>query len=121
MASKAYAAQGPTGEFSGVPKMQQRITDPKTGIMDVSWWRFFQILAGAPQQESNVVLGASPTAYTATSDSQILISGGTGVSLQLTRKNTYNLPSTIGYFPVSDGDILTITYATPPTVTIFPC
>jgi hypothetical protein len=109
--------------------MNQAIGDVKNAKGDIIGkayvgtilWRFFQILAGPPMQESAVILGNSPTAFVAPTDSQILIVGGTGVSLTITRKGTYNLPSTIGYFPVSDGDILTITYTTAPTVTYFPC
>lgn len=117
--SKAYIVASGIGDVAGVPKPESPIAGsfPPTQ----AWWRFFNILDGPPQQEANIVLGASPTTFIVPSDCQILITGGTGVSLQYTRRGTYNLPTNIGYFPLSDGDALTITYASAPTCTYFPC
>ena len=127
--SKAYVNTQGTGDQAGIPKMNQPIGEVRDrqgqpigqAFMGQILWRFLNILDGPPQQEAPIVLGASPTTFICPSDCQILITGGTGVSLQYTRKGTYNLPSSIGYFPLSDGDALTITYATVPTAIYFPC
>jgi hypothetical protein len=118
--SNAYINPAGIGDAAGVPKPAMAIADAQ-GRVTPSWWRFFNILDGPPQQEAPVILGSSPTTFVVPSDCQILIAGGTGVSLQYTRKGTYNLPTTIGYFPLSQGDALTITYSTAPTVVYFPC
>ena len=125
MATNSYVTPGTPprqqDSVSGVPKSNQQIVDPQTGIIRSNWWRFFQSISTSPQPEMAVVLGASPTTFTATSDSQVLITGGTVSSVTYTRKGTYNLGFTSGFFPMSIGDSITITYTVAPTVVYFPC
>jgi hypothetical protein len=118
---KAYIAPGPIGDAAGIPKPQSPIAGDLPCNRD--WWRFFQILDGPPQQEANVVLPAAPASadFRVPNDCQILIQGGTVSSITYTRKGTYTLGFTSGYFPLSEGDIITITYTVAPTVTYFPC
>jgi len=120
MATSSYLTTGNTGDFVGIPKPEAPIAKPQSGAVEQAWWRFFNALAGKAQTESAVVVGASPTAYTASARGQMLVTGGTVSSITITRKNMYTPGPTSGFFPMSVGDILTITYSGLPTVTWFP-
>jgi len=123
--STAYIVSSGIGDIAGIPKPEQPIAR-QGGFVEHSWWRFFNILAGPPQQEAVITLGPSPTSFTVPSDCQILIQdpGSKITKIQYTRRNTYTLGFTSGYFPLSDGDTITITYNTgapTPVCTYFPC
>ena len=118
--STAYINSSGIGDAAGIPKPEQP-TAREGGYVSQSWWRFFNIISGPPQQEANIVLGASPTSFTVPSDCQILIQGGNVTQIQYTRRGTYVLGFTSGYFPLSDGDTITITYTVAPTAVYFPC
>ena len=120
MASSAYLTPGNTGDFAGIPKPEAPIAKKDSGAVEQAWWRFFNAIAGTPNTESAVILGASPTAFKASQRGELLVTGGTVSSITVTRKNTYTPGGTSGFFPMSPGDIVTITYAVLPTVTFFP-
>jgi hypothetical protein len=120
MASSSYLTPGNVGDFTGIPKPEAPIAKPNSGAVEQAWWRFFNAVAGTPSTESAVVVGASPTAFKATQRGQLLVTGGTVSSITVTRKNTYTPGGTSGYFPMSPGDVVTITYTGLPTVTFFP-
>lgn len=86
------------------------------------WYRFFQALyAGqAPSNEVSIPLGATPFSYTAPSRGWVLVNGGTVSAVQFTRSVTTLTGQTQGIFPVSQGDVLTVTYTGTPALLFVP-
>lgn len=120
MASSSYLTPGNMGDFTGIPKPEAPIAKKDSGACEQAWWRFFNAIAGVPGTESAVIVGLSPTSFRATQRGQLLVTGGTVSSITVTRKNTYTPGANSGYFPMSPGDVITITYSGLPTVTFFP-
>ena len=121
MASQSYLTPGTTGDFTGIPKPEAPIAKKDSGAVEQAWWRFFNAIAGTPQTESAVVVGTSPTFYKASQRGQMLITGNAASAVTITRKNTYTPGPVSGYFPMSPGDIITVTYGGgAPTLTFFP-
>jgi hypothetical protein len=87
-----------------------------------AWYRFFTgIQKGTPPSaESVLTLGVSPYPYKAAQKGFLIIKGGTVSAVQFTRSATTLTGQTQGIFPMSAGDVLTITYAVLPTVTWVP-
>jgi hypothetical protein len=87
-----------------------------------AWYRWFTGIAKGtpPSAEAMLTLGASPYAYTAPSKGFVIIRGGTVTAVQFTRSVTTLTGQTQGVFPLSQGDVLTITYSVLPTVTWVP-
>ena len=86
------------------------------------WYRFLQgIFSGQPSaSESSVSVGASPFSFTAPSGGFIILRGGTVSSVQFTRANTTLTGQTSGIFPLSQGDVLTVTYSGLPSMVFVP-
>jgi len=103
-----------------VPSYEQPIS--KREITQSVWYRFFQdIDNGVPHgPEITLTLGASPYTYQATIAGNLLIKGGTVSAVQVTRAATVLTGLTAGYFPLSAGDLLTITYTGLPTAVFYP-
>lgn len=87
-----------------------------------SWFRWFQDQHnGLPKgAEITVAVGGSPFAYTAPSAGYIIIRGGTVSAVQVTRTVTTLTGQTAGIFPVSQGDVLTVTYSGLPAMVFVP-
>jgi len=103
-----------------VPSSQQPIVT-KLGTMTTELQRFFNALVSAAAPIQSVTLTGSPFSYRAGSAGSLSISGGTVSAITLTRNNTsIPLGGTAGTFPVANGDLLTITYSGPPTVSFIP-
>lgn len=73
---------------------------------------------------SAITPSGSPFAYNNadTFDEDIIVTGGTGITLQFSRDNVtyYALGVTAGMFHLSPGDYLKVTYTAPPTLTKVP-
>jgi hypothetical protein len=87
-----------------------------------SWWRWFQDQNnGLPKgAEITVAVGGSPFTFTAPSAGYIIIRGGTVSAVQLTRTVTTLTGQTSGFFPLSQGDQLTVTYSALPVLVFVP-
>lgn len=75
--------------------------------------------AGTPGAIQAVTVGASPFAYTATTDGFLAITGGT-VSGVTFKRGTTTVNVATGNVPVRNGDIVTVTYTAAPTVNFMP-
>lgn len=65
-----------------------------------------------------VVLGASPSTFTAPRDGMLVVSGGSPSLIEYRREGvSVGLGVTAGAIPVRAGDELRITYVLPPTAT----
>lgn len=104
-----------------IPSPAAPIAEPKTGLISQVWNLFFRDLIAPAQSAAGVVLTGSPFQFQASDDGYVLIAGGTVSAVDLIRGTT-TIPTglTAGFFPVSQGDILEITYAVGPTVTFIP-
>lgn len=121
--SVSYLSSTATQNNAAVPKPAAKIAEPQTGIISRDWWRYLLAITSPPGVESGVNLGTSPTQYKAAANGTLLVYGGTVSAIQLmSRYNTsvlYGAP-TSGFFPMSVGDTVVITYSSAPTVTWFP-
>jgi len=117
-ATDATPARGQQN-YNSVPKRGAVATD-KDGVLSQMLWRYLWSFASNPVGENAVNLGVTPTTYTATRNGTLLISGGTILTLPLTRVSTYNLPITTALLPMSIGDVVTIGFTSPPSVIFYP-
>lgn len=87
-----------------------------------SWFRWFQDEDnGLPKgAEITVSVGGSPFVFTAPSAGYIILRGGTVSAVELTRTVTILTGQTAGFFPLSQGDQLTVTYSALPTMVFVP-
>lgn len=106
--------------FLSCPTYEQSLA--AKGQTNSVWYRFFQGLykGTPPTSESAVSVTGSPFAFTAPSKGFMIVSGGTVSAVQLTRTVTTLTGQTSGIFPLSQGDVLTVTYSGLPTLTFFP-
>lgn len=103
-----------------VPSSAQAIAG-RDGRVTTPWQRFFNALVSAAAPIQTVTLAGSPFAFRAGSAGSLAVSGGTVSSITLTRGTTTTASlGTSGTFPVSNGDVVTITYAVDPTVSFIP-
>jgi len=86
------------------------------------WYRFFSALYQGQPSAAEVALavGISPFSYLAPTRGNVLINGGTVSAVQITRSLTTLTGLTSGFFPLSNGDTLTVTYSGLPTMTWYP-
>lgn len=104
-----------------LPSWGAPIAEKDTGIVSTVWRLFLQQLVSPAKAIASVTVSASPFAYTASDDGQIVIEGGTVSGITLKRGNTtITLPGTSGMFAISQGDIVTTTYAVAPTISFVP-
>jgi hypothetical protein len=103
-----------------LPTYEQSLT--AKGQTSQSWYRFFSgVYQGTPPaNESKVTLGASPYAYQAPAKGFVILSGGSVSAVQFTRSVTTLTGQTSGIFPLNQGDVLTITYASLPVAVWVP-
>lgn len=92
------------------------------GQTQSSWYRFFlNLLQGPPpSNESTITVGGSPFKYTAPSRGFVILRGGTVSAVQFTRSLTTLTGLTAGLFPLSQGDVLTVTYSGLPAMVFVP-
>lgn len=77
--------------------------------------------ASKPAAIKTITVGASPFAYAATADGDAYLDGGTGLSIAIARQGaSFTLAPTSGFFPLTSGDVLTVTYATVPRLLFIP-
>jgi len=101
------------------PSLMSPLVGPLGQIIP-PWNNYFQQFSLPPAKIQNIALGASPYSYTASSDGNLVISGGTVSNVNLTRGGlTINLP-TSGIMPMTQGDVIQITYSVLPTVNFIP-
>lgn len=113
-----------------LPAPTTPIVDPQTGLIDQTWWYFFQRLfartgsgtGGAFGNPGVITLGASPFTYTATVNGNAIVSGGGVARLEIARGNGtfYLTGSNYGAFPLAVGDKLRMTYIGAPQLVFFP-
>lgn len=101
----------------GVP-----LIDPQTGATTQAWFSFFAGLAGQPGPIASVNLQGNPFSYKAPSNGSLAISGGrvTGVTLARARVSGVPLGITSGVVPLSQGDVVTISYSIAPELNFIP-
>ena len=103
-----------------VPSRSQKVSDDE-GMVSLAWWQFFNLLAPSqPLKESAITVSASPFAYTAQSNGNVLVTGGTVSAISLTRVSAHATGLTAGFIPVDNKDIVTVTYSSLPTMTFIP-
>ena len=108
-------------QFWSMPKELSQSVDLKTGVISKSLWRYLWSFSSQPVGENAVILGTTPTVYTATKNGTLMIQGGAISQVTIGRVSTYTIPPAgTGYIPISIGDVITIYYTVAPTVTFFP-
>lgn len=102
----------------GVPSVNQPLVDEQGRLSQV-WFRFFQSMVNQPPAATQITVGASPFAYVVNVPGTVFISGGTVTGLSVSR-GTASVSITGQSVPVSQGDIVTVTYSVLPDVWFFP-
>jgi hypothetical protein len=94
------------------------------GTINSSWFRCWQgLFSGTPTANVSVVtVGVTPFTYAAPLGGTVIINGGTVSQVKFSRDGAsfYVTGQAQGMFPVSQGDLLVISYSVPPTVTFVP-
>lgn len=113
----------------GFPQITAPLVDPNTGNIQQVWLQLLINLwnrtgggsGGMSGPITNVSIGTSPFAYTASVAGNLWISPGTYSDVKLTRLGvTLDFGKvTRGIFPMSLGDTITITYTTLPPAIYF--
>ena len=82
------------------------------------WYLFFQQLSGnTPKTIQAVTLTASPSSQMVPSDGKIVVQGGTVSLIEIGRGGTFIITGvTNGVIPVSEADVVRITYTVAPVV-----
>lgn len=103
-----------------VPSSKQKMVTPE-GTVTPEYQRFFNAVAGAATPFASVTRTSSPMSYTASGSGHLNINGGTISGLSLRRAgSTITLTASVLMVPMSNGDVLTITYTGSPTITFIP-
>lgn len=102
--------------FRTVPTYNQALM--QGGKLVQAWYRWFQgIDTGLPPSpEEPVQVGGSPFAFVAPAQGFVILTGGSVSSVQYSRAAVHNTGQTSGMFPLSNGDTLTVTYASLPAM-----
>jgi len=105
-----------------LPSQSQPIMDMETGRMSPAWYGFFYDLTSAATPYEAVPVGASPFTFTAVHPGAILIVGGTVSEVDLIRARETIAPTgqTAGFFPMSQGDQIVVTYSGLPVMWYIP-
>ena len=106
--------------YRALPTYTQPLTTGQN--LAQSWYRWMHDtdVGTPPSAEAQVAVGPSPFAYQAPKKGFVIITGGTVSAVTFTRVGTYSTGMVSGMFPVSLGDILTVTYSGTPTITFVP-
>jgi hypothetical protein len=104
-----------------IPSARQAVVEAApngTQQFTVPWYRFFNALSQSNQAPSAATVGASPFSYTAPQAGVVLISGGTVSLVEYGRGGVFtNIGTVAGAVPVSQGDVVRVTYTVAPTMT----
>jgi hypothetical protein len=88
------------------------------------WYFFWQALWNGipPGAESVVVPTGSPFGFVAPRGGFAIVQGGTVSNISFSRDGVtpYNTGLTVGVFPLSKGDVLTVTYSSAPALIFVP-
>lgn len=104
-----------------MPSVASQLTDPKTGLMQPAWQRFFLSLVSPPSPVVPVDVGASPFSYQRGIPGNVLVVGGTVSAIHLIRgRDDIDTGLTAGFFPLGHNDTLVITYTVLPDVYFIP-
>lgn len=105
----------------GFPSLASPLVNPQTGVLASTWIQFFQKFVNPPPAIENVILQPSPFSYIATSNGFLSLEGGNITNVQFTRgSTTFTLSMTSGIIPMSQDDIVVITYTVAPTIRFVP-
>lgn len=104
-----------------LPNSSQPFVTPNLRITPI-WQKFLTFLVSAAGPlDSDIILVDSPHEYTASEDGTLLIEGGTVTLIELRRARiTITLPGTSGLYPMSQGDVIIITFSVAPDLTFLP-
>lgn len=107
---------------TGMPRIDEAIVDPQTGMLARVWRDFFiRITNGKGKPVNAIVPGASPYSYPATVVGSVVVRGGTVSRIDIVRgADTVNTGLTQGIIPVAVGDSVKVTYTIVPTMTFIP-
>lgn len=95
--------------------------DPETGHPTEAFRRFSAQQTTQPGDIAPVAPTGSPFSYTASESGSLHITGGAVSAVTLARASvTLATGMTSGFFPMSTGDIVKITYTVLPTVNFVP-
>ncbi len=103
---------------SSIPSQLLPLVDPVTGQCTDTWYGAFTNIVSPTTPITVVTLGPSPFELVAVHAGYVLIVGGTVTQLGLIRARVTiaDIGQTSGFVPVSQGDIVVITYAVAPNV-----
>jgi len=103
-----------------VPSSRQKMVT-KEGNVTPEYQRFFNAIAGAAAPFVSVTRTSSPMSYTAGAQGHLNINGGTISALSLRRAgSTVTLTTSVRMIPMSNADVVSITYTGTPTITFIP-
>lgn len=110
-------------QYRALPTFTQQWTGGTTN--DKNWYLYAQQAEQGlpPGAEMNIVAGASPFTYTAPAKGFVIVSGSGVSSIMFSRTpgQFYTTGTTAGSFPVSQSDLLKITYTgAKPVITFVP-
>ncbi len=102
-----------------VPSLQAAAIDTASGRFLPPWSAFFRRFAsGAPPIQA-VEVGVSPLSWTAPGPGDLMLTGGAGVAVTLTRgRSTIAVPG--GLVPVASGDVVTVSFTAAPVASFVP-
>jgi hypothetical protein len=91
------------------------------GAMSGAWVSFFTALVASAGPIIDLAVPASPASLEAPADGQFVVTAGGVSATSLTRgRRTIPLGQVAGCFPVSQGDVLHVTFSSPPSVRFVP-
>jgi hypothetical protein len=102
-----------------IPDRNQPLVDNR-GLVTQIWQQFFNALRPSVDAISALVVSASPTSFTASQRGTVAVSGGTLTAVSLLRGSTTVALGTSRVIPVSNGDIVRVTYTVAPTMSFIP-
>jgi hypothetical protein len=106
-----------------VPSLTVPMVDEDRTVA-TAWADFLSSLGGAANQMGPVMLVGSGMPLAARADGSFHIAGGTVSAVSITRGRnpsvTLATGVTAGFVPVSEGDVMSITYTVVPVVTFVP-
>lgn len=109
-------------QYNSIPQNPQNFLEK--GVMARVWYFFLSSLWTGlpPSAESAVTVGTSPFAYTAKQRGFMIVQGGSVSLVQYSRDGVTNHTTgqTQGCFPLSQGDLLIVTYSVAPAMTWVP-
>ena len=93
-----------------------RITQNWQQLLTALWVVYKQTVAVPTAQIQT--LTTSPFTFTSTTFGNLWVQGGTGIGQTLTRSGTaLTISPLLQYIPVAPGDVVSVVFTTPPTVT----